>query len=249
MKWSGLYVLGLIGGISFAVSFDHVHELFASSGQGGWVGWALAVVVELLAAGSGLELVRRARDGESTVLPAGLLLLGAGMTLWGNLATAQAGPAGHLVAAFPAVATLGILATMETARAAAAGRREVPAEPRVHVPAVRVPTAAELDERVSVQVTAGLDKLRAELLDKPRPELDKPSVSKVQSKPVSNAKAKPVSNRRERSADYREAVRRMLADGVARSTANHRADAAETAGTLPDLLAQYPAVRPVESTA
>lgn len=128
MKWSGLYLLSLIGAISFAVSFDHVHQLFVTNGQGGWVGWALAIVVELLAAGSGLELIRRARADESALLPLGLLLLGAGMTLWGNLATAQPGRGGHLVAAFPAAATLGILATLETARMAAAGRERVLAE-------------------------------------------------------------------------------------------------------------------------
>jgi hypothetical protein len=108
-------------------------------------------------------------------------------------------------------------------------------------------SAEELDTAVSVQVSAqvgeGLDRLRVELLDKLRAPLDNLAVSK----PVSKPKPAAVSNGRERSEDYREAVRRMLADGVARSTANHRADAAEKAGALPALLDQYPAVRPVEA--
>lgn len=110
----------------------------------------------------------------------------------------------------------------------------------------------ELDRRAAVQLAAGLDKVRTEVLDTVRRmldrPLDKPAVSKAPAKPVSKSKPAAVSNGRERSEDYREAVRRMQAEGVSRSTANHRANAAETAGTLAELLAQYPAVRPVEST-
>jgi hypothetical protein len=116
------------------------------------------------------------------------------------------------------------------------------------------PPAAELDELVSVQVGAGLDKLRTELLDMLSAKLDAAALSnptsnpasKPQAKPVSKVPSKSVSKPTARSEDYREAVRRMLADGVSRSTASYRADAAEKAGTLAALLEQYPAVRPVE---
>jgi hypothetical protein len=152
--YAGLVLLASVGAVSFAVSFDHVHTLFETNGQDGWVGWALAVVVELLAAGSGLELVRRSRTREPVFLPSVILLLGVAMTLWGNLASADPGPAGHLVAAFPAVATLLILATVETARAAAAERAAVltrPADPVVtRVPQVHVPPVQPSADPVSV---------------------------------------------------------------------------------------------------
>lgn len=50
---------------------------------------------------------------------------------------------------------------------------------------------------------------------------------------------------RVRTPEYSEAVRRLRAAGIARQTAYTRADAAEAAGTLTDLLAEYPTVRVV----
>lgn len=192
-SYAGLVVLASVGAVSFAVSFDHVHELFDDNGQDGWVGWALAVVVELLALGSGLELVRRSRSGEAVVLPSVILLLGVAMTLWGNLASADPGPAGHLVAAFPAVATLLILATVETARAAAAERAAAvtrPADPvRTWVPEVHLPPVQPVADPVPA---VAADPVEAD----PDPVLEEPQTRPADPVPPPPARVRTGSRRR-----------------------------------------------------
>ena len=122
-------------------------------------------------------------------------------------------------------------------------------------PALDNPPAAELDSmraeldevrRSALDNAAGptLDSLRTGLLD----EVRKLSTSNPRQRPVSKRPAKPAVQRPQRSPEYSEAVRRMVAAGVSRSTANHRAGRAEGQGTLPDLLAEYPPVRVVTPT-
>lgn len=127
----------------------------------------------------------------------------------------------------------------------------------VSVPVAAGPTATELDSLVasatSVQVAEGLDSLRTGLLDSVRVMLDERAPSKPASKRPSKSVSKPASKQQSSDArppEYAEAVRRMLAAGVARSTAHYRAGKAVSAGTLDELLTEFPAVRPVtESTA
>lgn len=127
--------------------------------------------------------------------------------------------------------------------------------------------AVQLRPTLDSTLDETLDKVRSEVLDSVRAELDSRAVQPAQSNVPSNGQSKAASNverpaaarksaprkaatgRPERSDGYTEAVRRMCAAGVAKSTASHRAGKAEDSGTLGELLEQYPPVRVVGAAA
>ena len=51
-----------IGAAAGAASFTHVRNVAAAHGQGGWLAWADAVVLELMSIASGLDLPRCVRE-------------------------------------------------------------------------------------------------------------------------------------------------------------------------------------------
>jgi hypothetical protein len=100
------------------------------------------------------------------------------------------------------------------------------------------------DVQVDVQVPAGLDRATLDmLLASVRQAGQRPAARRRPAGKTAGASRR--AGRPQRSPDFTEAVRRMVAGGVARSTANARANAAESAGTLHALLAEYPPVRAV----
>lgn len=104
----------VLGVTSFVASFSHVREIATRSGQTGWVAWAIAGTVDLLAIGGGLELRRRRRLGQNATWPWVTLLLGVGMTLAANVATATPTAWGFVMAAWPAIAFLAVAGLIET---------------------------------------------------------------------------------------------------------------------------------------
>lgn len=120
---AGLGLLGAIMLASFGVSFMHVRELFIDNGADIVSATSLASVVELLFTGSSLEILRRHRMGEEIWPPVLTLLLGVGMTLWGNLATARHATGAMLAAGFAPLATILTVIVIKTAWTAATDRK------------------------------------------------------------------------------------------------------------------------------
>lgn len=110
-------VVGILGICSFAVSFKHVVQTADRAGQTGWVAYAIAVSVELMALGAVSELRRRKRRGHPARWPSSVLVLGVVMSLAANLAVAQPTPWGYVMAAWPAVAFLAAAGIIESRRA------------------------------------------------------------------------------------------------------------------------------------
>ncbi|MEY9846084.1 uncharacterized membrane protein (UPF0136 family) [Streptacidiphilus sp. BW17] len=137
-------VVGILGVCAFAVSFKHVVQTADRAGQTGWVAYAIAVSVELMAIGAVSELRRRKLRGHPARWPRGVLVLGVVMSLAANLAVAQSTPWGYVMAAWPAVAFLaaaGIIESRPADRPTAAAPSE-PADP-----------PAETDEGADADVT------------------------------------------------------------------------------------------------
>ena len=92
-----------IGAAAAAASFTHVHAVTAVHGQGGWLAWANAVVLELMSIASGLELRRRRRHGYSITLPAVVLVCAVVLSLAAQVVEAEPSPIGWIAAALPAL--------------------------------------------------------------------------------------------------------------------------------------------------
>lgn len=97
-------VVGILGIAAFAVSFTHVVQTSIRAGQTGWVAFAIAVSVELMALGSVSEIRRRRRYRQPDRWPRCVLALGIVMSLAANLAVAQSTPWGYVMAAWPSLA-------------------------------------------------------------------------------------------------------------------------------------------------
>ncbi|MGH3329351.1 MAG: DUF2637 domain-containing protein [Streptomycetales bacterium] len=118
-----------LGGAAFAASFTHVRDVAAAHGQPGWIAWAIAVSVELMAIGSGLEIRRRRARTHRYAWPLTTLLLGVAMSLAANLQTAGPGPWGKVMAAWPAIAFLAVAGLIETRPTTRPTTSPVPARP------------------------------------------------------------------------------------------------------------------------
>ncbi|WP_405018083.1 DUF2637 domain-containing protein [Kitasatospora sp. NBC_00070] len=106
--------VGILGVASFAVSFTHVVQTATAAGQTGWVAYAIAVSVELMALGSVSEIRRRKRHGQPARWPRGVLVLGVVMSLAANLAVAQPTAWGYVMAAWPSLAFLAAAGIIES---------------------------------------------------------------------------------------------------------------------------------------
>ncbi|MEV7925976.1 DUF2637 domain-containing protein [Kitasatospora sp. NPDC088779] len=119
--------VGILGVCAFAVSFTHVVQTATEAGQTGWVAYAIAVSVELMALGSVSEIRRRKRHGQPARWPRGVLVLGVAMSLAANLAVAQPTTWGYVMAAWPSLAFLAAAGIIESRPS---GRSADPAPPR-----------------------------------------------------------------------------------------------------------------------
>ena len=146
-----LGIVLVLGSAAFAASYTHVQRVAERAGQHGWVSWAIATSVELMAIGSGLEMKRRRKHRQPVKWPQFTLGLGITMSLAANLATAGPGPWGYAMAAWPVVAFGGVVGWIETRRPvvpapvvpAEAGRRAPGVVPAVPAPPAHVPVPAE----------------------------------------------------------------------------------------------------------
>ncbi|MFC0532806.1 DUF2637 domain-containing protein [Phytohabitans kaempferiae] len=95
-----------IGGAAGAASFTHVHNVAAAHGQGGWLAWADAVVLELMSIASGLEMRRRKRQHKPVAFPATVLVCAVAMSISAQVVEAERSVIGWIAAAVPAVGFL-----------------------------------------------------------------------------------------------------------------------------------------------
>ncbi|PYC82617.1 hypothetical protein C7C46_09655 [Streptomyces tateyamensis] len=119
--------VGILGVCAFAVSFTHVVQTATEAGQTGWVAYAIAVSVELMALGAVAEIRRRKRHDQPARWPRGVLVLGVAMSLAANLAVARPTPWGYVMAAWPSLAFLAAAGIIESRPS---GQRADPALPR-----------------------------------------------------------------------------------------------------------------------
>jgi len=104
-------ILLLIGGMAGAASFTHVHDWTMHNtppGTGGWFGWANAIISELTPTAAGLDIRRRKRHHRPITYPMAVLIAAAALSLSAQVAEAQPGFTGWLVAAIPALAFLAL---------------------------------------------------------------------------------------------------------------------------------------------
>lgn len=121
--------IGALAGIAACGSFTHIAHLAERSGQTGWMAYAIAVSVDLLAVVASLEIRRDKRLERSSTVPT-LMLAGAiVLTLGANLAEAQRTPWGFIVAGVPAAAFLLAVALIERRGGASSQQGEPVEEP------------------------------------------------------------------------------------------------------------------------
>jgi hypothetical protein len=107
-----------LAGIAFGASYGHIVKLFGDHGPHGWVQYAGAATVDLLCIIAAEERqrdkrIRRPRRGRFVTWSAVVLIIGIAATLIANLATADPGPLGICVAAWPAAALLLAVSVLE----------------------------------------------------------------------------------------------------------------------------------------
>lgn len=104
-----------VGGVAAAASWAHIVALAAEHGQGGWLAYADAAVIETAALSAGLEIRRRKRTGQPVWGVAVVLVAAVALQLAAQLAAAELSVWGWLLGAVPAVAFL-VLAKLALAR-------------------------------------------------------------------------------------------------------------------------------------
>lgn len=102
-------ILLVMGGMAGAASFTHIHDLTVSHGQPSWIGWANAIVVELMSVASGLESRRRKRTGQATGFVHTVLAAAVAVSLAAQVAEAERSVWGWTVAALPALGFLAVV--------------------------------------------------------------------------------------------------------------------------------------------
>jgi hypothetical protein len=105
--------LTVIAGIAGAASFTHIHDTAAEHGQVGWMAWAIAVCIDLLAVMAAREIQRDMRAGRRCTWPVLVLSIGATLSLAANLAQAEPSPWGRILAGTPAGAFLVAISMVE----------------------------------------------------------------------------------------------------------------------------------------
>ena len=76
-------ILTLVAGMAGAGSFTHVHDWTMRNvppGTGSWLGWANAVITELVPAAAGIEIRRRKRQHRPVTYPMTILIADAAIS-------------------------------------------------------------------------------------------------------------------------------------------------------------------------
>jgi Protein of unknown function (DUF2637) len=143
---------GALAGSAFIGSFGHVQRVAATHGQAGWMSWAIAVSIELMALTSAVEIRGRRKERLPYKGPVATLALGVAMSLACNLACAQPDTWGFVVSAWPAVAFTAVALVVETRPSAHVNAVRVEASVR-NAPATQPPSARPPATRTQVTRT------------------------------------------------------------------------------------------------
>lgn len=98
---------------AFAVSFTHVQKVATSHGQHGWVSWAIAISVELMALAGFTETKSRQASGRGVLTAVWPVVMGTLMSLAANVETAGPGAWGVVMAAWPSAAFISVAVMVE----------------------------------------------------------------------------------------------------------------------------------------
>jgi hypothetical protein len=104
-------ILITVAGMAGAGSFTHVHDWTmrnVPAGTGSWLGWANAVITELVPAAAGIEIRRRKRQHRPVTYPMTILIADAVISIAVQLSDAIHTLAGGLAFALPALAFLAL---------------------------------------------------------------------------------------------------------------------------------------------
>jgi hypothetical protein len=121
-------ILITVASMAGAASFTHVHDWTMSNvpaGTGSWLGWANAVITELVPTAAGIEIRRRKRQHRPVTYPMTILIADAVISLAVQLSDAIHTLAGGVAFALPALAFLA-LTKLLLARARTAPVQEEP---------------------------------------------------------------------------------------------------------------------------
>jgi hypothetical protein len=102
-------ILLFMGVMAGAASFVHIHDVTVAHGQPSWIGWANAVVVELMSIVAGLDIRRRNRSAQPTGFVLVVLLTAVGVSLAAQVAQAHPSVWDWTVAALPALGLLAVV--------------------------------------------------------------------------------------------------------------------------------------------
>jgi hypothetical protein len=148
-----------VAGIAFSGSYRHITRLSNEHGQHGYNATAVAVCVDLLCTLGAEERQRDKRVGRTrprgwVTWPTLVLALGISLTLAANLATADPGMWGHIIAAIPSVAMLVALSLLErrashSAPTASSGADVTRTRARKPQPTKGLPTASGADHHTA----------------------------------------------------------------------------------------------------
>lgn len=114
-------IMLLMGGVAGAASFKHIHDLAVHYGQPSLIGWANAIVVELMSIVAGLEIRRRKRTGQSAGFVYLVFFCAVLISLAAQVAKAHASGWGWIMAALPALGFLAVVKIVLTRQPADAG--------------------------------------------------------------------------------------------------------------------------------
>lgn len=98
---AGYMPVSVQAAVAAAASFGHISTLAARDGQGGLMGWAIAVCTDLACVTAAAEIRKDRKEGRSSVVPWIVLVSFASLSLAANVATAQPTTWGRLLAAVP----------------------------------------------------------------------------------------------------------------------------------------------------
>jgi uncharacterized protein DUF2637 len=101
-------IAAALGGIGAAAGFEHTHRWAVENEQGGWIAWAVAVVIEGMAIMAGFEIRRDRRAGHTKLLtfPVIVLVVAFVVQMAAQVSQARDTFAGWLIAAAPALGFL-----------------------------------------------------------------------------------------------------------------------------------------------
>ncbi|MCX9189930.1 hypothetical protein C3Y87_00530 [Carbonactinospora thermoautotrophica] len=157
-----------LAGIAGAGSFTHIKTTAAEHGQSGWMAWAVAICIDLMAVMAGREIRRDKKLGRTprnrlgVSWPLVVLVASIGLSLAANLEQAGPGPWGKVVAAVPAGAFLIAVSLIERR-----GTRQ-PADPDPE-PARVVVERAPADREVPPAETPAIEPAPAPVDPEPTP--------------------------------------------------------------------------------